>query len=121
MSHWQKPASIFDFYTTQRQKMMLDRLRLQAQIMLIVGLTVIAFFLWVNLQAAGKISALKIGLVVELIIGACWFLCQNNFGRRYPQIIFLTLCWSVTCIAQIGTALLFNVLEPRNWIKKICL
>ncbi|PMB52126.1 adenylate/guanylate cyclase domain-containing protein [Fischerella thermalis CCMEE 5201] len=113
MSHWQKPASIFDSYTTQRQKMMLDRLRLQAQIMLIVGLTVIAFFLWVNAQAAGKISALKIGLFVELIIGACWFLCQNHFGRRYPQILFLTLCWSVTCIAQIATAWLFNLVEPR--------
>jgi hypothetical protein len=44
MSHWQNPASIFDSYTTQRQKMLLDRLRLQAQIMLIVGLTVIGFF-----------------------------------------------------------------------------
>ncbi len=116
ISHWQKTPSLFDSYPAQRQRFLLHRLQLQARFILIIGLTVIAFFSWVNVQAAGKLSALKIGIFVELIIGICCYICNTQFGRRYPHFIFLTLCWSVTCFVQIGTAWLFNNVEPRTGI-----
>ncbi len=93
---------------------MLKRLQLQAQIVLIAGLTLIAFFLWVTSQLEGKIYAFKIGIVVELFTLICWGLCKNPIGRRYPDLIFLSLCWSVTCVVQIDIVLLFHNLELRS-------
>ncbi|KYC39384.1 adenylate cyclase [Scytonema hofmannii PCC 7110] len=112
-SHWKRPPSLFDSYNAQRHRFTLKRLRLQAEVMLIVGLTVIAFFLWLNVQPSGKLSALTLGIFIELIIATCWFFSKTQLGHRHPHFIFLTLSWSVTCINQIGTALLFHVVEPR--------
>ncbi|MFN6538128.1 MAG: adenylate/guanylate cyclase domain-containing protein [Nostoc sp. EkiNYC01] len=114
MSHWQISNSFDKSYKEQRQRFLLKRLQLQAQIMLISGLTLIAFFFWVNSQVQGKIYAFKIGFVVELFILLCWALCKTSIGRRHPDLIFLSLCWSVTCVVQIDVALLFNKLEPTN-------
>ncbi len=112
MSSWDIPA-IIDSYAAQSQLFMLKRMQLQARIMLIVVLTIIVFFVWVNSNPVIKLSTLKAGLVIEAFILACWFLCQNLIGRRYPHLIFLSLCWSVTCAAQIDTALILQNFEPR--------
>ncbi|WP_138503412.1 adenylate cyclase [Nostoc sp. PA-18-2419] len=114
MPHWQISNSLGESYKEQRQRFLLKRLQLQAQIMLISGLTLIAFFLWVNSQIEGKIYAFKIGFIVELFILICWALCKTSIGQRHPDLIFLSLCWSVTCVVQIDIALLFNNLEPRS-------
>ncbi|MCW5316552.1 adenylate/guanylate cyclase domain-containing protein [Nostoc sp. KVJ3] len=106
--------SLANSYKEQRQQFLVKRLQLQAQIMLIAGLTLITFFLWTNSHLEGKIYAFKIGIVVELFTLICWGLCKTHIGRRYPDLIFLSLCWSVTCAVQIDIALLFNDLEPRN-------
>lgn len=114
MPHWQISNSFDKSYKQQRQRFLLKRLQLQAQIMLIAGLTLIAFFLWVNSQSEGKIYAFKIGFVVEIFILICSILCKTSIGQRHPDLIFLSLCWSVTCVVQIDIALLFNYLEPTN-------
>ncbi|MEH2238714.1 adenylate/guanylate cyclase domain-containing protein [Nostoc sp.] len=114
MSYGQINNNLAESYKEQRQSFQLKRLQLQAQIILVAGLTLIAFFLWANSELAGKIYAFKIGIVVELFILICWGLCKTSIGRRYPNLIFLILCWSVTCAVQIDIALLFNSLEPRS-------
>ncbi|MGF1991653.1 MAG: adenylate/guanylate cyclase domain-containing protein [Nostoc sp. ZfuVER08] len=114
ISHWQMSNGLGESYEEQRQRFLVKRLQLQAQIMLISGLTLTAFFLWVNSQVEGKIYAFKISFIVELFILLCWALCKTSIGRRHPDLIFLSLCWSVTCVVQIDLALLFNNLEPRN-------
>ncbi|MEH2026321.1 adenylate/guanylate cyclase domain-containing protein [Nostoc sp.] len=114
MSYGQINNNLAESYKEQRQSFQLKRLQLQAQIILVAGLTLIAFFLWANSQLEGKIYAFKIGLLVELFTFICWGLCKISIGRRYPNLIFLSLCWSVTCAVQIDIALLFNSLEPRS-------
>jgi adenylate cyclase len=114
---------VFDFetnedfaqsYREQRKSFLLNRMELQAQIMVIIGLTLTAFFVWVNEGIPQKIYAFKIGFLIEFFILICWFLCKNSFARRHPQIIFLSLCWSATCAIQIDTAILFNYVEPMT-------
>ncbi len=114
---------VFDFetnedfaqsYREQRKIFLLNRMKLQAQLMLIIGLTLTAFFVWVNAGIPQKIYALKIGLLTEFFILGCWFLCNNALARRHPQMIFLSLCWSATCAIQIDTAILFNYVEPMT-------
>jgi adenylate cyclase len=114
VSNWQNIPSLFDSYAAQSQRFMLKRMQLQARIMLIAVLTIIVFFVWVNSNPATQIDALKLGLIIEAFILACWFLCKNRIGRRYPHVIFLSLCWSVTCAAQIDTALILENFEPRT-------
>ncbi|MEH2297281.1 adenylate/guanylate cyclase domain-containing protein [Nostoc sp.] len=114
MSYEQINNNLAESYKEQRQSFQLKRLQLQAQIILVAGLTLIAFFLWANSQLEAKIYAFKIGLLVELFTFICWGLCKTSIGRRYPNLIFLSLCWSVTCAVQIDIALLFNSLEPRS-------
>ncbi|MEH1939930.1 MAG: adenylate/guanylate cyclase domain-containing protein [Nostoc sp.] len=114
MSHRQTNNNFAESYKEQRQSFLLKRLQLQAQIILLAGLTLIAFFLWANSHLEAKIYAFKIGAVVELFILLCWALCKTPIGRRHPDLIFLSLCWSVTCAVQIDVALLFNNLEPRS-------
>jgi adenylate cyclase len=118
MSHWQEVPKIFDSYTAQRQRFMVNRLRLLSKITLVVGLTVMFFFLSVIPNSEPKINAFKIGFIVEAFAFFCWFLCSKSIGRRYPHLIFLSLCWSITCTVQIDVALLFNHLEPRinDWM-----
>ncbi|MBG1266709.1 adenylate/guanylate cyclase domain-containing protein [Nostoc sp. WHI] len=113
MPHRQINNNLAESYKEQRRSFLVKRLQLQAQIMLVAGLTLIAFFIWENSQVEGKIYAFKIGLVVELFTLICWGLCKTSIGRRYPHLIFLSLCWSVTCAVQIDVAFLFNNLEPR--------
>ncbi|MTJ53121.1 hypothetical protein FJR38_10950 [Anabaena sp. UHCC 0253] len=112
---------VFDFetnenfaesYREQRKVFLLSRMKLQAKLMIIIGLTLTAFFVWVNEGIPQKIHAFKIGLLIEFFIIVCWFLCKNPLARRYPQMIFLSLCWSATCAIQIDTAILFNYVEP---------
>jgi adenylate cyclase len=93
VSNWQNLPSLFDSYAAQSQRFMLKRMQVQARIMVIAVLTIIVFFVWVNANHAIKISALKVGFIIEIFILACWFLCQNRIGRRYPHLIFLSLCW----------------------------
>ncbi|MEH1971010.1 hypothetical protein [Nostoc sp.] len=50
MSHRQTNNNLAKSYKEQRQSFLLKRLQLQAQIMLIAGLTLIGFFLWANSQ-----------------------------------------------------------------------
>ncbi|MEH1894687.1 MAG: adenylate/guanylate cyclase domain-containing protein [Nostoc sp.] len=114
MSDPQTNNSLAKSYKEQRQSFLIKRLQLQAQILLVAGLTLIAFFLWANSHLEAKIYAFKIGIVVELFILLCWGLCKTPIGRRHPDLIFLSLCWAVTCVVQIDIALLFNSLEPRN-------
>ncbi|MEH2077857.1 MAG: adenylate/guanylate cyclase domain-containing protein [Nostoc sp.] len=114
MSDPQTNNSLAKSYKEQRQSFLIKRLQLQAQILLVAGLTLIAFFLWANSHLEGKIYAFKIGIVVELFTFICWGLCKTPIGRRHPDLIFLSLCWAVTCVVQIDIALLFNNLEPRN-------
>jgi ABC-type Fe3+ transport system permease subunit len=47
-------TSIFDSYTAQRQRFMLNRLRLLSQVMLVVGLTVMVFFFGKKGRYSGK-------------------------------------------------------------------
>ncbi|WP_016949963.1 adenylate/guanylate cyclase domain-containing protein [Anabaena sp. PCC 7108] len=112
ISDWHIDVSAVESYREQRQRFMIKRLQLQTKIMLLVGLTLMAYFLWVNNQPGEKILALKIGLLTEFFIFICWFLCRTSLGRRYPHLILLSLCWSVTCAVQIDTALLLNYVEP---------
>ncbi|MTJ48555.1 adenylate cyclase [Dolichospermum sp. UHCC 0259] len=114
---------VFDFetdedfaqsYREQRKSFLLNRMKLQAQLMLIIGLTLTAFFIWVNEGIPAKIHALRIGILLESFILICWFLCKNPLARRYSQIIFLSLSWSATCAIQVDTAILFNYLEPMT-------
>ncbi|MBC1218605.1 adenylate/guanylate cyclase domain-containing protein [Nostoc sp. UCD121] len=114
MSNRQTNNNLAESYKEQRQSFILKRLQLQSQIMLVAGLTLIAFFLWANSYLEAKIYAFKIGIVVELFILLCWGLCKTPIGRRHPDLIFLSLCWAVTCVVQIDIALLFNNLEPRS-------
>ncbi|QKQ76478.1 adenylate/guanylate cyclase domain-containing protein [Nostoc sp. TCL240-02] len=114
MSNRQTNNNLAESYKEQRQSFLLKRLQLQAQIMLVAGLTLIAFFLWANSYLEAKIYAFKIGIVVELFTLICWGLCKTPIGRRHPDLIFLSLCWAVTCVVQIDIALLFNNLEPRS-------
>ncbi|MBD2690985.1 adenylate/guanylate cyclase domain-containing protein [Anabaena catenula] len=112
ISDWQIDVNFVESYREQRQRFMIKRLQLQTKIMLLVGLTLMAYFLWVNNQPGEKILALKIGLLTEFFIFICWCLCRTSLGRRYPHLILLSLCWSVTCAVQIDTALLLNYVEP---------
>ncbi|MEH1830932.1 MAG: adenylate/guanylate cyclase domain-containing protein [Nostoc sp.] len=114
MSHRQINNNLAESYKEQRQSFFLKRLQLQAQIILVAGLTLSAFFLWANSQLEGKIYAFKIGLLVEIFTLIGWSLCKTSIGRHYPNLIFLSLCWSVTCAVQINIALLFNNLEPKS-------
>ncbi|MEH2055346.1 MAG: adenylate/guanylate cyclase domain-containing protein [Nostoc sp.] len=114
MSYRQTNNNLAESYKEQQQSFLLKRLQLQAQILLVAGLTLSAFFLWANSQLQGKIYAFKIGLLIEVFTLICWGLCKTSIGRRYPNLIFLSLCWSVTCAVQINVALLFNNLEPRG-------
>ena len=116
-------TEVFDFetdedfaqsYREQRKSFLLNRMKLQAQLMLIIGLTLTAFFIWVNEGIPAKIHALRIGILLESFILICWFLCKNPLARRYSQIIFLSLSWSATCAIQVDTAILFNYLEPMT-------
>ncbi|MEA5603429.1 adenylate/guanylate cyclase domain-containing protein [Nostoc sp. UHCC 0252] len=116
MSHRQTKNNLAASYQEQRKSFLLKRLQLQAQILLVAGLTLIAFFLWANSSLEAKIYAFKIGAVVELFILLCWGLCKTPIGRRYPDLIFLSLSWAVTCVVQVDIALLFNDLEPRTSI-----
>jgi class 3 adenylate cyclase len=99
-------------YREQRQRFILKRLKLQTKIMLIAGFTLTAFFVWNNQSLEGKIDALRIGLLIEFFIVLCWLLCKTKLGKRYPHILFLNLSWSVTCVIQIYTAVLFKFVEP---------
>ncbi|MBS3027845.1 MAG: adenylate/guanylate cyclase domain-containing protein [Dolichospermum sp. DET50] len=101
-------------YREQRQTFLLNRLELQAQLMMIIGLTLTAFFMWVNEGITKKIYALKIGLLLEFFIVVCWLLCKTPLARRYLDMFFLGLCWSATCTVQVSTALLFNYVEPMT-------
>jgi adenylate cyclase len=114
---------VFDFetnedfaqsYREQRKIFLLNRMKLQAKLMMMIGLTLTAFFMWVNQGIAEKIYALKIGLLLEFFIVVCWLLCKTPLARRYLNIYFLGLCWSATCTIQISTALLFNYVEPMT-------
>lgn len=114
---------VFDFetdedfvqsYREQRKSFLLNRMKLQAQLMLIIGLTLTAFFMWVNEGITAKIHSLRLGILLEFFILICWFLCKQPLARRYSQIIFLSLSWSATCAIQIDTAILFNYLEPMT-------
>ncbi|MHC5831327.1 MAG: adenylate/guanylate cyclase domain-containing protein, partial [Nostoc sp.] len=77
MSYRQTNNNLAESYKEQRQNFLLKRLQLQAQIILVAGLTLIAFFIWANSQLEEKISAFKIGLVVELFRLICWGLCKT--------------------------------------------
>ncbi|MEA5552163.1 adenylate/guanylate cyclase domain-containing protein [Anabaena cylindrica UHCC 0172] len=112
LSDLQIDVSLVESYREQRQLFILKRLQLQTKIMLIVGLTLTAFFIWVNQQPQEKINAFRIGFLIEFFILICWLLCQTQIGRRYPHILFLNLSWSVTCVIQIYTAVLFDFVEP---------
>lgn len=112
VNSWQKLPRIFDSYASQRQRFMLNRLQLQTQIMLGIGITMLLFLLWVVRTLEMRIYILKVGLVVEIFIGVCWFLCKTSLGRRYPDLMLLSLCWSVTCVVQIDMAILSRNLEP---------
>lgn len=101
-------------YREQRQIFFLNRLELQAKLMMIIGLTLTAFFIWVNQEIVEKIYALKIGLLLEFFIVVCWLLCKTPLARRYLDMFFLRLCWSATCTIQLSTALLFNYFEPMT-------
>ena len=101
-------------YREQRQTFLLNRLELQAQLMMIIGLTLTAFFMWVNEGITKKIYGLKIGLLLEFFIVVCWLLCKTPLARRYLDMFFLGLCWSATCTVQVSTALLFNYVEPMT-------
>lgn len=105
-------VSLVETYREQRRRFILKRLQLQTQIMFIVGVTLTSFFVWNNPRIEGKINVLKIGLLIESFIFICWLLCKTKFGERYPKILFLSLSWSVTCVIQIYTAILFNFVEP---------
>lgn len=67
----QMDVSLVESYREQRRRFILKRLELQTQIMLIVGVTLTAFFIWNNQQPNGKIYALKIGLLIEFFIFIC--------------------------------------------------
>ncbi|QLE54369.1 adenylate/guanylate cyclase domain-containing protein [Nostoc sp. TCL26-01] len=110
---WQQQHNQEKSYKEQRHRFMLKRLRLQTLIMLLAGVTIIAYFLWTNPYPEGKMQALKIGFIVEIFILICGILCKTSIGYRFPDLIFLSLCWSVTCAVQIDIALIFNNLEPR--------
>lgn len=112
ISDWQTDTILLESYREQRRQFLIKRLRLQTKIMLLVGLTLTGFFMWVNQQPHGKIYAFKIGLILEAFILICWFLCKTSLGRRYPHLIFLALSWCGTCVIQIDTAILFNHVEP---------
>ncbi len=72
--HWQSDSILLESYREQRRQFIIKRLRLQTKIMLLVGLTLSSFFMWVNQQPNGKIYAFKIGLILESFILICWFL-----------------------------------------------
>jgi adenylate cyclase len=110
---WKSDASFDQAYQKQRQQFIVNRLQLQAKIMLAVGVTLMMFFFWVNPDLESKIQSLKIGLLTELFIVICWVvLCKTTFGRRYCDLILLCLSWAVTCSIQIDTAILFKHFEP---------
>lgn len=112
ISDLQIDASQVESYREQRRRFILKRLKLQTKIMLIAGFTLTAFFMWVNQQPQGKLHALQIGLLIESFIFICLLLCQTKIGKTYPQLLFLNLSWSVTCVIQIYTAVLFDFVEP---------
>ena len=83
-------TEVFDFetdedfaqsYREQRKSFLLNRMKLQAQLMLIIGLTLTAFFIWVNEGIPAKIHALRIGILLESFILICWFLCKNTASK----------------------------------------
>jgi hypothetical protein len=103
---------VFDFetdedfaesYREQRKTFLLNRMKLQAKLMMIIGLTITAFLVWVNQGILQKIYALKIGLLIEFFIILCWFLSKTPLAHRYLDMFFLGSCWSVTCIIQVST------------------
>lgn len=101
-------------YKEQRRIFLIKRLKLQIKIMLVVGVTITSFFIWLNPSLQEKVDAFKLGFGCELFIIFCWFLCGTKLGIRYPNIIFLGLCWLANCVIQIQTALLFGYVEPMT-------
>jgi class 3 adenylate cyclase len=112
ISDLETDVSEFESYRDQRRRFILKRLQLQTKIMFIAGFTLTTFFLWQHDQPQQKIYAFKIGLLIESFILICWLLCKTKIGKKYPQILFLNVSWSVTCVLQIYTAILFGFVEP---------
>ncbi|MBE8970188.1 hypothetical protein IQ277_29455 [Nostocales cyanobacterium LEGE 12452] len=77
MSYRQTNNNLCEYYKEQRQSFLLKRLQLQVQIILIAGLNLIAFCLWVNSHLEDKIYAFKICILVELFTLICWGLCKT--------------------------------------------
>jgi hypothetical protein len=58
--HWQTDTILLESYREQRRQFLIKPLRLQTKIMLLVGLTLTSFFMWVNQQPNEKSTPLKL-------------------------------------------------------------
>ncbi len=101
-------------YRVQRQNFLINRLQFLSLIMLVLTAALTTFFALQAASIEGKFAGFKLGTVIGFFMLFCWILCKTPIGCRYPHLILLSLCWSVTCVVQIDIALLYSVLEPNT-------
>jgi len=110
-----KNNSVNRAYEAWRDRFMLDRMQLVAYLGLVVCLTLVSFFTFRDII---KYNSLKpqpflIGVSVSILLLFCLAIGKIKPFSRYPHIIFLCLCWSVTIVQQIGIIIVgYN--EPQN-------
>jgi len=110
-----KNNSVNRAYEAWRDRFMLDRMQLVAYLGLVVCFTLVSFFTFRDII---KYNSLKpqpflIGVSVSILLLFCLAIGKIKPFSRYPHIIFLCLCWSVTIVQQIGIIIVgYN--EPQN-------
>lgn len=112
---WEKTPGALDSYVEQRQRFMVNRLRLTTRISLMICVTIALFFL----IFPGVVVKAKIDVIITVgSIAICAIiariLCGNHVGIRYPGCIFLGLSWAATFIEQITSLVLFGDIEPST-------
>ncbi|MEB3178223.1 MAG: adenylate/guanylate cyclase domain-containing protein [Nostocaceae cyanobacterium] len=112
---WEKTPNFLDSYEEQRQRFMINRLRLITRISLMICVTVaLLFLLFPGVPVKAKIDVIiTVGSIAICTIIA-GVLCQNNLTSRYPSRIFLGLSWAAIFIEQITSLVLFGDIEPST-------
>ncbi len=94
-------------YEAWRDRFLMNRLYLALWIGVIFVASMCGLFFCTAIfePEAFKISYLLCSGAIELGLLTCLLLHKTNIGRRYPALLFLGFCWSLTVVTQTWVAL----------------